>query len=116
MLDIQDAVARQGRPGAKAADLYDLALEMAERAGLATGFMGFPEPVPFIAHGVGLEIDEWPVIGKGNPTVLEKGMVLALEPKFVFPSEGVVGIENTFVVAENGMEKLNRFPDEIYIV
>jgi Xaa-Pro dipeptidase len=43
-------------------------------------------------------------------------MVIALEPKFIFPGEGVVGVENTFLVTEAGMEKLNRFPDDLMVV
>ena len=42
-------------------------------------------------------------------------MILALEPKVVFPSEGVLGIENTFLATEQGLEKLNCFPDEIVV-
>jgi Xaa-Pro aminopeptidase len=115
MLEIQEAVAQRAVPGAVAGDLFRLAMEMAQRAGLKEGFMGYPEPVPFVAHGVGLEIDDWPIIGKGDPTVLEEGMVLALEPKVVFPGRGVVGIENTFVVTKEGMKKLNRFPDGVCV-
>jgi Xaa-Pro dipeptidase len=48
--------------------------------------------------------------------VLEAGMVVAIEPKFVFPGEGVVGIENTFVINEKGAEKLTVTPDEFVIV
>ena len=77
------------------------------------GFLRYPDPVPFVSHGVGLEIDEWPVIGHNSDTILEKGMVLAVEPKFIFPGQGIVGVENTFVVTEKGMKKLNTFPDGI---
>ena len=115
MLEIQEAVARRGVPGAVAGDLFELALEMAKRAGLEDGFMGYPDPVPFVAHGVGLEIDDWPIIGRDSDTILEQGMVFALEPKVVFPGKGVVGIENTFLVTRNGMKKLNRFPDEVCV-
>jgi Xaa-Pro aminopeptidase len=116
MLSVQEAVAREGKPGRLAGDLYDLAIHVAEDAGWAQNFMGYPEPVPFVAHGVGLELDEWPIIGSGSEHILEEGMILALEPKVVFPGEGVVGIENTFLVTEQGLEKLNHFPDEIRIV
>lgn len=125
MLDVQDAMAREGKPGVRAKDLYLLALKIVEKAGLGEGFMGhpfmrhpfmrYPQPVPFVAHGIGLERDEWPLLGKNSDHILKKGMVLALKPKFVFPGEGVVGIENTFVITDEGMEKLNRFPDEIVI-
>jgi Xaa-Pro aminopeptidase len=116
MIDVQTAVAQNGRPGADAGDLYDLALRVAREAGFTQGFMGHPLAVPFVGHGLGLELDEWPLIAKNSRHVLEEGMVLALEPKVVFPGKGVVGVENTFVVTQGGMEKLSRFPDEIVIV
>jgi Xaa-Pro aminopeptidase len=115
MLQVQDSVAREGRSGVRAKDLYEVALGIVEEAGLSDGFMGYPQPVAFVGHGTGLEMDELPVIGRGADTILESGMVLSLEPKYVFPGEGVVGIENTFVIREQGMEKLNTFPDEIVI-
>jgi len=115
MREIQDTVAREGRPGVVAADLYELALGMAREAGLDKTFMGYPDPVSFVGHGVGLELNEWPVIGRGLKTVLEEGVTIAIEPKVVFPGRGVVGIENTFVVTPEGMERLNRFPDDIVV-
>lgn len=113
MREVQDAIAEAGVPGARAGDLYELGLRVARQAGILEGFMGHPQAVPFIGHGVGLELDEWPVIGRGSEHVLEEGMVVAPEPKTVFPGRGVVGVESTFVVTGRGMEKLHRFPDEI---
>jgi len=113
MVEVQDTIAEKGRPGVRAKDLYHLALDIVEKNGLTKGFMGYPDPVPFVGHGLGLEIDEWPVIGNNNGIRLEEGMALALEPKVVFPGEGVVGIENTFIVTQNGLERLCRFPDDI---
>ncbi|MBW1797990.1 MAG: aminopeptidase P family protein [Deltaproteobacteria bacterium] len=114
MIEVQETLTEKGRPGVRAGDLYNLALKIADQAGLEEGFMGYPDPVPFVAHGVGLEIDEWPIIGRNSETILEESMVMALEPKFIFPGEGVVGIENTWVVTQRGMIKLNRFPDGIF--
>jgi Xaa-Pro dipeptidase len=115
MLEIQETLMRLGVPGARAEDLYRAALAIVEKNGLMEGFMGFPKGVPFVAHGIGLELDEWPVIGKGSQTCLEAGMVIAMEPKVVFPGEGVVGIENTLLVTENGLERVTRFPDGITV-
>jgi Xaa-Pro aminopeptidase len=116
MLEIQDAIAVKGKPGAQTAELYELALRKVERAGLSRGFMGHPEPVSFVGHGLGLELDEWPVVSGKFPHPLKAGMILALEPKYVSPGQGVVGIENTFLVTDRGMEKLNAFPDDIHIL
>ncbi len=115
MLEIQETLMRLGVPGAKAEDLYRAALAIVEKNGLMEGFMGVPKGVPFVAHGIGLELDEWPVIGKGSQTCLEAGMVIAMEPKVVFPGEGVVGIENTLLVTEKGLERVTRFSDGITV-
>lgn len=40
-------------------------------------------------------------------------MVFALEPKFVIPGIGAVGIENSFLVTEKGLEKLTIFKEDI---
>jgi len=114
MLQVQEAITQEGKPGVRTGTLYELALKIAERAGLREGFMGHPDPVLFVGHGVGLEIDEWPVIGSNSDTILEEGMVTAIEPKFVFPGKGVVGIENTWLVTAQGMKKFNSFPDGIF--
>jgi Xaa-Pro aminopeptidase len=111
-LKVQEAIVREARPGVRAGDLYDLAVRIAEKS---VGFMGHPDPVPFVGHGVGLELNELPLIGRGADTVLAPGMTFTLEPKFIIPGEGIVGIENTFLVTEKGLKRLNRFPDDIAV-
>jgi Xaa-Pro dipeptidase len=115
-VEIQNAVAAKGKPGTRAEELYDLAVTMATDAGLADGFLGYPQPVPFVGHGVGLELDEWPVLGRRSTYVLAPGMVIALEPKFILPGEGLAGIENTFVVTEKGMARITISDDDIRIL
>lgn len=107
-LTIEAAILDRARPGAVWEDLYLLALDMADKAGLSDHFMGMGrDRVRFVGHGVGLELDEMPVFAKGLKRTLEPGMVFALEPKFVFP-EGAVGIENTHLVTEDEVETLTR--------
>ena len=109
---IQEAVKQMAVPGALCEDIYRHAIKMAAESGYGEHFMGYSEPVTFIGHGVGIELNEWPVLAPGFKTPLEKGMVIALEPKFIF-SEGAVGIENTFVVGEKGLETLTLFDEKI---
>jgi Xaa-Pro aminopeptidase len=102
------------KPGAICEELYFRAAEMAEQAGLGKFFMGMPgEQSRFVGHGVGLELDEWPILAKGFKSPLQTGQVIAIEPKFVIPGKGVIGIENTFAVTCGGGEKLTDIPDQI---
>jgi len=110
---IRDKLAEMGKPGVMAETLFDKAQELAARKGLANHFMGYVEKVNFVGHGVGLELDELPIIAPGIDTPLEEGMVIALEPKFIFPGEGTVGIEDTYVVGCNRLEKLTAFSDDL---
>ncbi|MBM3147351.1 MAG: aminopeptidase P family protein [Actinobacteria bacterium] len=105
-LEIETAVADAARPGASCRMLYELALARAAAAGLAGSFMGQGRHrARFVGHGVGLELDELPVLA-ANDDRLAAGMVFALEPKFVLPGIGAVGIEDTFVVTPDGGECL----------
>ncbi len=66
-------------------------------------FMGYKERVvKFLGHGIGLQIDEMPVIAKGFDEPLAENMTLAVEPKKGIKDIGIVGIENTFVVTPQG--------------
>jgi Xaa-Pro aminopeptidase len=114
---IQDEVAAGLRPGAVPSRLFALARERAEAAGLGPVFMGPPgAQARFVGHGIGLELDEVPVLAPGFEAPLRPGMTLAVEPKFVFPGQGVVGIENTYAVTEGGGERLGELSDDLLAV
>jgi len=113
-LAIQDWVRENLVPGRICEDLYNGACRMAADVGLADNFMGHPgEPAKFVGHGVGLELDELPVLAPRFKALLQAGNVVAVEPKFLFPTRGAVGIENTFAVTEKGAERLTGLPDDI---
>ena len=117
-LGVQDLVRQAARTGAVCGDVYKQANDWMEEqlaaAGLTAYFMGAPSnQVPYIGHGVGLELDEVPVLARGFKTVLERDQVIACEPKLVFPGRGVVGIENTWRVTDDGLERLTVSPDAL---
>ncbi len=117
MLDIHTMIKKEAKPGVKAGDLYDMATEMAEHLGYGENFMGVgDQKIRFVGHGIGLELDEYPFIAKGQKMVLKENMTIAVEPKLVFPGKGVVGIENTHVVKKGGLEQLTLADDQITIV
>ncbi len=103
---ICEALARESRSGISCEALYTLAKRLADEAGLGAHFMGCRQQAKFVGHGVGLEINELPVLAARTKACLEAGMTIALEPKFVFPGVGAVGVENTYLVTDAGLEKL----------
>lgn len=112
-LDIQAKVSAMARPGVACEILYNTAVEMVTKAGFAGQFMGTGQQAKFIGHGIGLEINEAPVLAPRVKQELEPGMVFALEPKIVLPGIGPVGIENSWVVTNDGAEKLTNCNEEI---
>jgi Xaa-Pro aminopeptidase len=112
--EIENLVLKGARPGVKSEDVFLIANRLAFELGYEDGFLGLPgKKAKFVGHGIGLEANEIPVLGVGQEYPLEAGVVLAIEPKIVFPGEGVVGIENMYLIKEEGYEKLTLIDDEI---
>lgn len=104
---------KEALPGVKVADLYNIALEIVKQRNLEKYFMGHMQQAPFIGHGVGIQLNELPVITPRSKDVLEENMVIAIEPKFVVPKVGAVGVENTYQVTASGLKCLTPFPEEL---
>ena len=101
------------KPGTPTASMYEKAVAMAEEAGLTDYFMGHAQKAGFVGHGVGIEVNELPVLAPKSRDVLAVGNVIAIEPKFVIPSVGAVGIENTYVVTEDGLDVITDAPEDL---
>lgn len=111
---IQTEILRLVRPGVAASALYDRGVAVARELGYADGFLGHGEgQVRFVGHGIGVEVDEWPVLAPGQSTPLELGMVLAIEPKIVLPGCGIVGLEHNWLVTDAGADRLTLGDDVV---
>lgn len=115
-IEIQETIKRMARPGIHVKDMYELAIDIVKEHHLEKYFMGHRQQAGFIGHGVGIEINEIPVIAPRSEHVLEEGMTFALEPKFVIPGVGAVGIENTFVVRKDRLEQLTNYEEKIQVL
>ncbi len=101
-VDIQNRVAEMLIPGNTPEYIYETVM-----ADLSTefqkNFMGFGNrQVKFLGHGIGLTVDELPVIASGFKMPIQENMVFAVEPKKGIEGIGMVGIENSFVVTSEG--------------
>ena len=112
-LETQEEIVAMAKPGTVCEDMYNRAIEIVTKAGFADYFMGVDQKAKFIGHGIGLEINEMPVLAPRMKQELEPGMVFALEPKIVLPGIGPVGIENSWAVTTDGLEKLTLCKEEI---
>jgi Xaa-Pro dipeptidase len=105
-VDIQYLLASLLKPGAIPSDIHASTMASLDPQFL-TNFMGYGDRrVDFLGHGVGLQIDEPPVIAEGFDEPLAEGMVVALEPKKGVPGVGMVGTENTYLVTPEGGRSL----------
>ena len=117
MLAIQERIKKEAKPGVASGDIYELMVALAEKEGYGEYFMGVGDRrIRFTGHGVGLELDEFPFLAKGQRLPLQAGMTIALEPKVIFPGLGVAGIENTMLVTDEGLVSLSHFPDGITVI
>jgi Xaa-Pro dipeptidase len=117
MVDIEKALVAFIRPGVSWESAWNLASEMAEKAGYGDRFMGFGrDRVYFVGHGVGVQLDEPPFLAPKMPAPIEERMVIAIEPKVSLPGIGVVGIEDTIIVGGSGCEIITSAPDDFIIL
>jgi Xaa-Pro dipeptidase len=109
--EILGAVEAELRVGAHNEAVWVVAETMAEELGVLDGFMGVADTkMRFIGHGVGLELDEHPILADRVPGQLREGAVVAVEPKVVVPELGVLGEENTYHITSEGARQLTWAP------
>jgi Xaa-Pro aminopeptidase len=105
-VELEQRMAAMLRPGNTPSSVYARVMEDLDPAFLEN-FMGFGNRrAGFLGHGVGLVVDEPPVIAPGIDEPFEEGMAIALEPKKGIPGRGMVGTENTFLVTKHGGRSL----------
>ena len=109
VLEVQDTAVNSMRPGLAVNELYDQVLDKVKALGYAETFQGYgASQGAYLGHGVGLELDEPPVIDARTAIPMQVNMVLAVESKFISPEFGAVFIEDTVVIREHGAEILSE--------
>ncbi|MGQ9536114.1 MAG: M24 family metallopeptidase [Actinomycetota bacterium] len=104
VVEAQERALERIRPGVKAAEVDRAAREVLEKAGYGKAF-GHG-----LGHGVGLEVHEKPHLGPRSMDVLERGMIITVEPGVYLPGLGGVRVEDMVLVTSSGAEVLTRLP------
>jgi len=115
-LDIVHTLEATTKAGVPCAELWHLAEKIVREDKLEAYFMGTAQQARFVGHGVGLEINEPPVLTLRSKEVLEPGMAIAIEPKFVLPGIGAVGVENTYIVHDDRLEKVTLYEEALGVL
>lgn len=113
ILELNGWIEEQLKPGKIPSAVYSDIQERIAKTPYAPFFMGAGEnQARFVAHGIGLELDEIPVVAPKFDMPLEPRMILAVEPKIFYPNIGGTGTENTYVITEGGCERLTVSPQD----
>ncbi len=116
-IDILYHVLDMMAPGIPAGEVFTAAVNRAEQLGLDETFLGMPGlKSRFIGHGVGLELVEPPILSRGGSEKLLPGMVLAVEPKFIFKDRFAAGIESVIQVTDSGARFLSLTENRIFVL
>ncbi len=129
LLDINRELVAAMRPDTECGEIFNLSQTLAQNFGFADYFLGHgPDQVSFVGHGVGLEVDEFPFIARGNHMQLKSGMVVALEPKITFPPghkshpphnqvpASAITTETTYLITEDSTIPITLAPEKIKIL
>ena len=104
MVEVRDCVVTSLARGDTCEVAYDAGMKIVREHGEQNHLMGMPpNQSRFLGHSIGLHLDETPVVARGFPRPLPIGGTMAIEPKVVYPN-GVIGLEDSWVRTENGME------------
>lgn len=104
MLAMQDLAFEQLRPGNSCAGVDAAVRGYVERHGLTA------HARHHVGHGLGQRIHEFPFLDIGDPTLLEPGMVLSVEPGLYVPGLGGFRHSDTVLIMEDGLEVLTSYP------
>lgn len=112
-IEMHKNIMQKTKVGDRCADIYNSCMEMVKQHNVEQYFMGYRQKAAFVGHGLGIQINELPVLTSKSRDVIQENMLIAFEPKFVVPNIGAVGIENTYLVTKNGIENLTIFEENI---
>ena len=95
------------KPGAVAAEVDEAVLTFLKQRGYG------PAILHRTGHGFGITGHEPPWIALGSSDVLEKNMVVSIEPGIYLPELGGFRHSDTVLVTENGCVALTKAPDQL---
>lgn len=114
---VADCLIENLRPGMSGKEVFSMAAAKAEEIGIGDSFMNFDSGAKghFVGHGIGLELNEPPLLARKSEAVLKAGMVLALELHLMEPKGLSLKLEDTVLLTPGGVQLLTLSPRELLV-
>ncbi len=104
------------RPGMTGRDIYRMARQKADDLGRTREFMSFGggKASRILGHGIGLELNEPPILSEHDISAIPECCVVALDMHMMKEGEGVVKLEDMVLVRSAGNEILTQTPRQLF--
>jgi Xaa-Pro aminopeptidase len=118
LLAVADHLIGVIRPGMTGRDVYRLARQKAGELGRAAEFMSFGggKASRILGHGIGLELNEPPILSEYDASGIPEGCVAALDMHMMAGGGEVVKLEDMILVGGSGNEILTKTPRRLFEV
>jgi len=103
----EEQAVEQIKPGVKAEDIFNVAVENIRNAGI------LHYDRHHCGHGIGLVIHELPAVAPGVKTQIQPGMVLCIETPYYELGWGGIQVEDTILVTGTGSRYLTKSSREL---
>ena len=116
LLAVADHLVDTIRPGMTGRDVYRMARQKADDLGRTREFMSFGggKASRILGHGIGLELNEPPILSEHDTSSIPEGCVVALDMHMMTEGGGVVKLEDMVLVGSKGNEILTRTPRQLF--
>jgi Xaa-Pro aminopeptidase len=116
LLAVADHLIGTIRPGMTGRDVYRMARQKADDLGRSREFMSFGggKASRILGHGIGLELNEPPILSEHDASSIPEGCVVALDMHMMTEGGGVVKLEDMIHVGRGGNEILTRSPRQLF--
>lgn len=116
LLAVADHLIDAIRPGMTGRDVYRMARQKADDLGRTREFMsfGWGKASRILGHGIGLELNEPPILSEHDTSSIPEGCVVALDMHMMAEGGGVVKLEDMVLVGSKGNEILTRTPRQLF--
>ena len=99
------------KPGIRCSDISKAMNTILQKSGLQNNSIGR------MGHGIGLQVTEPPSIMQTDDTILQSGMIIAIDPCFEYAPNLMLVHEENILITNDGYERLtSRTPKNMPII